>query len=456
MDSNDAKNNNLSSIKSSVFSRNFSLFKLSLSSGIKGATYMLGQFAQLSEQPSHEARMKWLTSQADMLVKELGQLKGSIMKVGQMLSVYGEHFLPPEVNQILKKLQNQSPPLNWSEIDKCVKAQLTPEQLAKVKINPQALACASLGQVHLAEYQNQKIALKVQYPKVDQAIDSDLKTMRFIFGALKILPQQEQALDALFNEVRTMLHQEVDYTQELNFTQDYAKMVAGDSRFIVPKVYPEISTQKVLATSFEEGVALDSLEVQRLSQERRDKLAMSFLDLYLRELLQFGTVQTDPHFGNYKVRLDPNGENDQWVLLDFGAVRNFPKTFMRSYAKLVRGSILENPELLLQGAAEIGFVKASDPEELKQIFVEFCYLMVEPFQLKDGKSQVYDWGTSDIPGRTVRKATALIKTFHARIPPREIVFLDRKSAGTFTVLAKLRAQLDAHELLMKYLAIAES
>lgn len=445
----------MKSIRSTVLSRNLSLLKLSLSSGVKGAGYLLGQLGQMNESASTEARLKWLTGQADALVKELGQLKGSLMKVGQMLSVYGEHFLPPEVNQILKKLQNQTPALNWSEIDRCLKAELNSEQLSQLRIQPQALACASLGQVHRAQWGDRAIALKVQYPGVDQAIDSDLKTMRFLLGAMRLLPNQDKALDSLFEEVRDMLHQEVDYTKELELTREYKQRFGGDARYIIPDTFSEFSTRRILASSFEEGVPVDSPMVQALSQERRNRLALAFLDLYLRELLEFGMVQTDPHFGNFKIRLDPKGANDQWVLLDFGAVRLFSKGFTKSYAKMVRGSIDQNREKLLEGAVELGFVQATDPAELQQLFVDFCYLMVEPFQLQSGEAKIYNWGQSDIPNRTIKKATELIKGFHARVPPREIVFLDRKSAGTFTVLAKLKAQINGRELLDRYLRIAE-
>jgi len=452
--SDDSSDSGLRRIKSSVLSRNLSLFKLSLSSGVRGAGYFLGQLANVSKETSEESRRKWLTDQADMLVKELGQLKGSVMKVGQMLSVYGEHFLPPEVNQILKKLQNQSPALNWSEIDKCLKAQLSPETLSQLKISPQALACASLGQVHLAQYQGKQIALKVQYPGVDAAIDSDLKTLRFLFNVLQILPKSEQAMDSLFSEVKDMLHQEVDYRLELKLTQEYKKAFGGDPRYIIPDVYPEFSTEKVLATSFETGVPLDSPAVLGLSQERRNRLAEAFMELYLRELLEFGMVQTDPHFGNYKVRLDPKGKNDQWVLLDFGAVRNFSKKFTYPYARMMRGSVDQNEKQLTESATEIGFLQKEDPDELKRIFTEFCYLMVEPFALQNGKSVVYKWGDNDLPNRSVALATKMMKAFHARVPPREIVFLDRKSAGSFIIMAKLKAELDNRDMLEKYIKLA--
>ena len=103
-------------------------------------------------------------------------------------------------------------------------------------------------------------------------------------------------------------------------------MCLKDSRYIVPDVFEGFSSQKVLATSFEQGFAVDSEEVLSLSQERRNQLGLSFMDFYLRELLDFGLVQTDPHLGNYKIRLNNTGQ-DQIILLDYGAIRRVEKIF---------------------------------------------------------------------------------------------------------------------------------
>src|SRR5690606_19398227 len=120
---------------------------------------------------------KLLQNQAALLSNELGELKGSLMKAGQMLSMYGEHFLPPEANALLKSLQQDSRPLLWEAIEPHLKKYLPEEKLAELEIEKDALACASLGQVHRARIKatGEMICLKIQYPQVDKAIDSDLK-----------------------------------------------------------------------------------------------------------------------------------------------------------------------------------------------------------------------------------------------------------------------------------------
>src|SRR6185437_1107551 len=139
----------LSRIKSGALSRGMALARASVSAGARVASHAVGNlFASEDEKPERFKDM--LISQVESLSRELGQLKGSLMKVGQLLSMYGEHFLPAEANALLKSLQSQSPPLEWKAIEKVIRKQLTPAQLTTVEIDPEPMASASLGQVHRA------------------------------------------------------------------------------------------------------------------------------------------------------------------------------------------------------------------------------------------------------------------------------------------------------------------
>ena len=137
------------------------------------------------------------------------------MKAGQMLSVYGEHFLPEEVNTILKKLQTDSTPIAWEQMHKVLVQQLGEEKLSLLEIKEEPIAAASMGQVYLATIKKTKqtLALKVQYPGVDKAIDSDLNALRKILLVSQILPSHSNFED-IFKEIRMMLHYEVDYEEK--------------------------------------------------------------------------------------------------------------------------------------------------------------------------------------------------------------------------------------------------
>ena len=237
----------LTRIKSGAWSRGISLARVSLSAGSKVAGHAIGGlFAGADES---ESRLKALiTSQIETLSKELGQLKGSLMKVGQMLSMYGEQVLPPEANALLKSLQSESPPLAWPEIEKAIKKQIPQEKLDELEITQEPLGSASLGQVHLATRKSdgRKIALKIQYPGVDKAIESDLTAMRRLLTITKILPKGAQgtSYDELFREVRQMLHHEVDYERELATTNEFRGLIAADTRYVVPETFAEYSTSR--------------------------------------------------------------------------------------------------------------------------------------------------------------------------------------------------------------------
>lgn len=435
----------LAKIKESAFSRGLALARVSMSAGARVAGHAIGGvFASEADKPERFKAM--LMDQVGLLTREMGQLKGSVMKVGQMLSMYGEHFLPPEVNSVFKSLQSQSPPLAWPQIERVLKRQLTPEQLANIEIDPEPLASASLGQVHLARLKadGRKIALKIQYPGVDQAIEGDIKALRSLLALSKLIPRGP-AFEELFKEVRQMLHQEVDYARELELTHEFAQALKHDDRYIVPLVFAEFSGSRVIATSFEPGVAVDGPEVRALSQERRNHIARAMLELYFIELFQLGMMQTDPHFGNYRVRLGENGAPDRLVLLDFGAVRKFPRSFLNPYYKMVGGAFRRDRAELLEGARAMGFIQDDDLLALLNHFVDLCMMIAEPFHTTD-----YDWAKSDLPRRVTAQGARMAMSFKLRAPPREVVFLDRKMGGIFIILSVLGARFDAAASFERY------
>lgn len=432
-------------LKTGTFSRSFSLASLGMKAGARAAGHALGGLLQ-SEAAQNLRKKAHYLSQAAELVEELGELKGSLMKAGQMLSVYGEHFLPPEINQLLRTLQADSPPVEFESVKKSLTKQLGAEKLALLEVEEESVGAASLGQVHRAKIKKsgETLALKVQYPGVEKSIDSDLKALRRILSLTEWLPKIP-ATDNLFEEVRAMLKREVNYALELEMLQFFGKELAGDNRYIVPRAHPEFSAKRVLAMSFEEGVSIDGPEVAALSQERRDALAHAVLDLYFRELFEWRRVQTDPHFGNFRVRIGKS--RDQLVLLDFGAVRDLPEAFMEKYSRMLSGTFYDRRDLFEKAGCDLGVLAGNDPQELKDIFYKLCLGITEPFL----EPQPFDWRGSDLPQRITRDGWEMVKRFPLRAPPRELVFLDRKMAGIFTLLVKLGAKIDARALLQRYL-----
>jgi predicted unusual protein kinase regulating ubiquinone biosynthesis (AarF/ABC1/UbiB family) len=437
----------LSKIKSGALSRGLSLAKMSLNVGARAAGHAIGGVFSGAEK---DERLKTLLmSQLKVLSTELGQLKGSVMKVGQMLSVVGEYFLPPEANELLKSLQNQSPPLAWPEIEKVLKRELGKQSLSELEISQEPMASASLGQVHRAVRKSDGavIALKIQYPGVDKAIEGDIKVLKYVLSVTNLIPKGPK-YEQIFEEVKTMLHQEVDYVHEMKTTQEFKELLKDFPRYIIPTPFPEYSTRRVLATSLEEGIAIDSAEAKDFSQERRDSLAQDVLRLYFMEIFRFNAMQTDPHFGNYRVRVGKTPEEDKLILFDFGAVRKFPAKFISHYRELVESSLNQEPERIAKAATDLKFIHDDDTPEMIEEFVNLCMLIIEPF-----RKGVYNWGETDLPNRVGVSASKLAISFRLRPPPREIVFLDRKMAGVFIFLSVLKAKVDARALLESYLEL---
>lgn len=443
------KKPDLSQLKTALLSRGLSLAKASIKASQLAAS-QLGRSGGGTSTPK-----EILQKQVEVIAKELGQLKGSAMKVGQLLSTYGENFLPPEVNEVLKTLQHQSPSLAWERIEPLLQKELGP-RYQDFDFERVALASASIGQVHLGTRRSdgRKLAFKVQYPGVDAAIETDLKFLKLILGLLRIIPKGAR-FDQIFEEIRGMLHQEVDYKRELLYTQNFRELLANDPHVLVPETFEEYSTSKLLVTEYMNGVGADDPTVQSLPLERRNRLGRKFFEIYLRELLEFHLMQTDPHLGNYKIQIDEHGE-DRIVLLDFGATRTVPDQFLKNYVSLMSSALARNRGGVQQAGLDLGLLETGDPEALVQLYVDVCLLIIEPFETgadtpyMDGEGR-YDFNASDLPRRVAQKASQLALKFKLRAPPKELVFLDRKLGGVFVYLSVLKCRLCARSLLEEHL-----
>lgn len=431
------KKDRLKDIRTNLLTRGFALAK----AGIRAGGLGLNQMLQNGD-PSQPA---WL-GRIEILIKELGQLKGSAMKVGQTLSMYGEHLLPKEVNDLLKTLQQDSPALEWEAIEKVLQTELNPNLLAELTFEPEATACASIGQVHRARIKDsqEELAVKIQYPGVDRAVETDLKLLKFILNVSELVPSGLR-FDQVFKEIREMFHQEVNYDLERKFGERFHSLLNQAKIYKIPKVYPRYSTNKVLTMEWVDGVRADHHSVQSLSQERRNRLGMAFLDLYLKELLSFKLVQTDPHLGNYLIQIDKEGEEDRLVLLDFGAAREVPLDFLENYRLLIEGGLQRDGRVIEKGGRKLGLLQPEDPITLVDDYIHLCNLITEPFH------GLYDWGESDLPKRVAKAVTHIASSYRLRAPPRELVFLDRKLGGVFIFLSVLKCKLDARPLVEKAL-----
>ena len=431
----------LKSIRTGKWSRSFEMAKSYVGGGGRTLAHVIST-SLLPKEEREAERLKLIVKEVQSLVLKMGELKGTFQKVGQALSMYGEHLFPGEVAEVLKRLQSDAPEVEWEPIYSTLKEELQ-EKLADLDIDENAIGTASIGQVHRARIRStgEVLALKVQYPGVALAVENDIKILRQVFKTMSFIPKGPQ-FDSVFEEVKEMLFQELDYGQELAHLERVRGLLGKHPGYILPKSYPQYSTGKILAMSFESGVPMDSPEVKGATEEVRQKIGGLMLANYFQELLSWGVVQTDPHFGNYRVRFSDG--NPQLVLFDFGALRTVSGVFIKGYRRMLKGTFFQDIDEIIAGAVQIGFLFDTDEPALKKEFANLCLLVAEPFHAGVGP---YDFSKSDLPKRAALKGTELVFRMKLRPPPRELVFLDRKMTGVFVFLSALKVPIDGRPYL---------
>lgn len=449
----------VSPIKTGSFERRLSLTKAGLMVGTKMAGHMTSSLFSSKEKKA-ENRKRVLSEQARFLVAELGKLKGSVVKIGQVMALYGEHFLPPEVTEALHTLEENTLPLEWSIIHETLLQELGESKVATLEIEHEPIGTASLGQVHKAVIKTtgEVICLKVQYPGVAKAIDSDLNAVAQLLKLARLVTFGP-AFDDWLEEVRTMMHREVNYILEAETTAHFSEMLKDDPRFIVPGVYFEYSTNTVLSTSFESGENVSSTKVSGLPQSRRNYLAKAALALFLEELFVWHEIQTDPNFGNYRIRISESDELDKIVLLDFGAVQKYPEQFINPVCQMICSSFNEDVEGVIQGGIALKFMNSDWPKSILNEFAGVCIAVLEPLAKNKplagpesfNESGEYSWKKSNLPTRIARRAAMSAISRYFKVPPKEFVFLNRKLVGVYTFISVLDGQFNGDVILTPYI-----
>lgn len=456
----DKRRTSVDRIKTGSFERRLSLTRAGLFAGTRVATHMATNWLGGRER-REERRRDMLSRQANLLVEELGKLKGSVVKIGQVMALYGEHFLPPEVTEALHTLEDQTTSLEWSVIRKTLESELGESRLKQLEIDPEPIGAASLGQVHRARRHEDglEMVLKIQYPGVADAVDSDLDSVAQLLKWMRVVSFGAD-FDEWLEEVRVMMHREVDYRLEARTTESFRQKLENDERFIVPRVIQEFSSDHVIATTYESGYPVGASQVQELSTERRSALGQAALELFLSELFLWNEIQTDPNFGNYRIRLgDGEQTRDRIVLLDFGAVQRYSDDFLNPVREMIRASYERDLEAVIEGGIELRFMERDWPDDVLRRFGEVCMAVLEPLSQKGvekpdyalNENGQYRWKQSDLPNRIARQATRSAVSRYFRVPPKEFVFLNRKLVGVYTFIAVLMAEFDGEPILREFL-----
>ncbi len=406
-------------IKFGFWERNFSLLNI----GTKVTSQALKQYFTSS---------KLDTKTFLKITNEFSELKGSLMKAGQLLSLYGESFLPKEIIELFNSLQDQSSYVRFRSLKKHIKKK-DQEKLNCFKIKDKPFASASIGQVHLGKEvkTGEEYAIKIQYPNIEKSISNDLKVLKFVLASFKVLPKKLK-LDDLFIEIEKVLNKEIDYVAERKSQSLFRSNLP--KKFLVPKSLAKYSSKSVLVSQYLPGTDIDDIE---LNQDERNKLGEDLLELLLYELFIIQHVQTDPNPANFKIDQDQK----KWILYDFGACLEVEDSIKKQYIQMIKALMNFDSKKILKIFESIGIYQKNDKKKYKDDLIKYTKIVSEVFEVDQ-----FDWKENDLEEKLIPIGRSLLLNFPRSTPPFETSFIDRKISGTFFLLKKLRAQTRTNEL----------
>lgn len=411
-------------------SRNRDMAKLGSKTGADLAVTKARQvFA--SAQRSEELQTEFELRTAEQVTAALGNMKGALMKVGQMAS-YLDQGLPEHVRDSLAQLQSDAPPMSFDLVDGVITEELgAPAAEIFAEIDPIPIASASIGQVHRAmTHDGRAVAVKVQYPGVDEAIDSDLDNLDMLFGGMGVV---FNGLDPepLVIELKERLREELDYDKEAENQRRFADYYRGHPHVGIPEVIDEHCSARVLTTELAEGVRW--AEMLTWSQEEKNLAAECIYRYAFTGLYRVAAFNGDPHPGNYLFQ--PGG---RVTFLDYGLVKHFQGDTLDAFGEMI-GHMCINPDVSLYRKAveRLGLLRAGHSFTDAEVGDYFGHFY--EFVLQDGEFTITDEYASETvrrffdingPYRDIQKA--------ANVPP-DFVVIQRINLGLFALFGELEA-----------------
>ncbi|WP_107039861.1 ABC1 kinase family protein [Brumimicrobium mesophilum] len=346
------------------------------STGAKIGVNYLKYYGEKLVGSEEKAKAKLDESNASDIYDSLKNLKGSALKMAQMMSM-DKTMLPQAYVEKFSLSQFSVPPLSAALVRKTFKRYFgkDTEELFD-KFNFEAINAASIGQVHQAEKNGEKLAVKIQYPGVADSIGSDLSMVKPI--ALRMLNIKAKDADRYFHEVEEKLMEETNYTLELEQSNAVSKACRHIPNLHFPRYYGELSNDKILTMDWMEGVQISEFSKNNNSPEKANKIGQALWDFYMYQIHIVRKVHADPHPGNFMV-----SPNDELIAIDFGCMKEVPEDFYFPYFELTKPEILNNPTSFEKQLYALEILKETDSEKEKvffsQIFKELLGLFALPF-----------------------------------------------------------------------------
>ncbi|MDO9263710.1 MAG: AarF/ABC1/UbiB kinase family protein [Desulfosalsimonadaceae bacterium] len=393
---------------------------------------------------SREAhRSVTLTKNARRIQELLGQLKGVPMKIGQMISLH-EKLLPEPVVKALQSLQQNAPSVPFDDMRDMVRQELGDRFRLIRDIDETPLAAASIGQVHRARLVNgAHIALKIQYPGMDEVIRADLKNLK---GVLTLLFSMFSPMDMepVWEEVNARMLEELDYLREADSMRRMAALFKDDDRIIVPKVIDEVTSRRVLGMELVVGISPDSVSANTYSQTLKNTWAESMVRLILRGLFDFRFLHADPNMANFAFL-----DDGRLIVYDFGCMKEVPEILCRGYVRLIR-AMLDHAYPKMPGILrDMGVHLADDRPVSWRMVTDFADVFQELFH----PDHHYTFGSDEeIYTKLIALGNKHMNESMNLIFPRDVIFIDRTFSGHFGNLCRLNARSDWRSMLLTHMA----
>lgn len=415
--------------------------------GAKVGVNYLKYYSNKLVSPEEDAKKQLNKDNASDIYNSLKQLKGSALKVAQMLSME-KGIMPQAYVEQFSLAQFSVPPLSPPLVNRTFKKYFGKEpQVLFDSFDASAVSGASIGQVHIAEKDGKKYAVKIQYPGVAESISSDLALVKPI--AMKMFNIKGKGSDKYFSEVENKLLEETDYLNEVVQSNEMAHSCEHISNLKFPKYYEEYSTDRIITMDWMEGVHLSEFTAKNNDPELANKLGQALWDFYMYQMHVLRKLHADPHPGNFLV-----SENDELIVIDFGCMKTVPLEFYIPYFELAKQENLADAAFFEKKLYELEIIKPEDSEEevvfFKEIFHEMLSLFTLPFNC-----EVFDFSNEDFFGRITAigqkyaRSTELRK-MNGNRGSKHFIYINRTFFGLYNLMHDLKATTVKIENYKKY------
>jgi len=378
---------------------------------------------------------------AEAMLKTLGEMKGLPLKLGQMAS-YIDGLAPPgyeaKFQEVLKKLQAKAPPLSQEAAVKVVTKELGPPEEVFAEWEPDPFAAASIGQVHRAMTRGgDRVAVKVQYPQIDKAIENDLKSISLLESMVAPIGRKYRSKETL-EEIKSVFLAELDYGKEADNAEMFRKIHDGDDDIVIPKVFHSLSTKRVLTLELVGGSDYATF-CKEASQEDRNAASVTLWRFMFRALYKHGVLYADPHPGNYRFL-----GGGRVAFLDYGCVKVMPAKLIDGHKRVITAAMDERWDDFEKACIEVLGYDPTDTEAFK-LFIAYTKLVLLPLTTVGPYKQTHE-AAREAVAFLVRGGKKIVKPKEGDIlptlpkpvqMPQDHTFMNRLQWGLASVMAGL-------------------